>query len=85
MQDGGGVRGPSNAVAGTSMEVQVQDGVTSVQVQVLGSGEFTSFPVTEGNTVSIPVPAEAAGSFMLVLTTGGPPFSGISVPVISLD
>lgn len=85
MQGTGGIRGPSTAEAGTTIEIEVQGGATEVEVALNGSSTTTKYPVGPDGKAQIPVPAHAAGQFLLIGTVGPLPPGSLSVLIISTN
>jgi hypothetical protein len=82
MQGTGGIRGPATAEAGTTVEIEVQDGSTEIEVGLIGTGVNTKYPVGPDGKAHIPVPSNAAGSMLLIGTVGPPPPSTLSIQII---
>lgn len=80
---GSSVRGPSSAVSGSQITLDVGDSVTSVEVGVLGSTNTVVYPVTSGKALVVQVPSTVESGFLVIATRGDPPHFGIVVSVIS--
>lgn len=84
-QGGGGIRGPQQAVAGSSITIEVANGATSVEVGVTGDpASAASYPVGPDGKVTIPVPVGTAGDDLIVRTCRVRPSVSIIIPIISL-
>lgn len=80
MKQGGGIRGPSTASPGTTVEVEVDAG-GEVAVTVPGQAP-TRHPV-RGGKASVPVPPGVpAGTLLHVVVLGRIPPEGITIVVI---
>lgn len=85
MQGPGGIRGPSTAQAGSTIEVEVQDGSSEVEVGMIGSGATARYPVGADGKAQIPVPPNPVGSLLLVGTVGPPPPSTLSILILETE
>lgn len=56
-QGGGGIKGPSTAAPGSTIEIEAPSGATGITVQI-GGGPATKLPVGPGGKTSIPIPPE---------------------------
>jgi len=84
-QGGGGIRGPQQAVAGSSITIEVANGATSVEVGVTGDpASAASYPVGPDGKVTIPVPVGTAGEELIVRPCRVRPPVSITIPIISL-
>ena len=69
-QGGKIIRGPSTAMAGTSVVVEVASNAPSVEVS-FGTGQETStIPIPPGGKVTIPIPSSAVGTMTVSIGTG---------------
>lgn len=68
---GGGIRGPSVATAGGTIEVEVGTNDPSVEVVVPGAGVAGSHPVMPGKKAVVPVPHVPVGTVLLVTVGRG--------------
>jgi hypothetical protein len=62
---GGGIRGPSTAEAGTTVTIEVQGGAREIEVGISGTGVTTSYPVPPSKKVQVPVPPGTQGGVLL--------------------
>lgn len=86
MQGGGSeVRGPTTAEAGSTIQVEVQGSSTEIEVSLNGDSATTKLPVGPNGKVSIPIPPNATGRFLLVTTVGAPPPGTLTIQIISMD
>ncbi len=67
----GGLNLPSVVPQGGSITVDVGPNDTSIEVKEALSGEITSYPVSPGKSVTIPVPALPPGAFFSVTIADG--------------
>jgi hypothetical protein len=81
---GGGIQtGSSTVPEGGTIEIEVQNGATELEVYVHGDSTATTVKVPADGKVSIPVPAGATnGRIVTVLDKNVPPNS-VSVEVVS--
>jgi hypothetical protein len=82
IQQGTGLQGPSVAVSGGSITVQVSTGDTSVTVSTGGPNESTH-PVGSDGSATIPVPNAPAGTVLLVVVGQGLSQSVIAIEIIA--
>ena len=84
MQDpAGGIRGPSSAEPGTTIEITVTGDAKEVEVGVNGSPGSTKYPVDGNGKAQIPVPPGTAGRNLVVVTAGAPPKGSLVIPIVS--
>ena len=66
-----GLKGPSTATPGGTIEVEVGPNDQSVEISLGGSGDTQSFEVPPDKKVSIPVPSAPPGSVVKVSVGDG--------------
>lgn len=66
----GAITGPTQAVEGTTIEVQVSASAGSVQVSLGGPGNTYSIPVPSNGRVQIPVPPGVGSAIAVSVGTG---------------
>jgi hypothetical protein len=86
-QDGGnGITTTSPVVpAGGTIEVEVHNGATELQVFVHGDPTATRIPVPAGGKVRVPVPASAANGQVITIFDSGVPPASVDVEVVSTE
>lgn len=83
IQGGEGIRTSGAAVQGGTIEVSVDTGGSSVEVNPGGSGEVTSHEIGDDGTVSIPVPNVPPGTLLYISVGKGPRMQIVVVEVIA--
>jgi hypothetical protein len=66
MQGTRGIKGPSTATPGTTIEVEVQNGATVVEAGILGSGEYKEYPVGPDGKARIDIPVDPSRGTLIV-------------------
>ncbi|GAB4139281.1 MAG: hypothetical protein Fur0037_05420 [Planctomycetota bacterium] len=79
------IKGPSEAEAGTIVQLQVQGGSKFVEVSLTGDASSTKIPVGPDGKVDVPIPPATTGRFLLITTVGSLPPGTLSIRIVSLD